>query len=84
MRIDVNNKPVFVASRSATGCYVANVHRGFGITIHRDGGFSIVGAPREGGTTIAWGRKLRARMLLGTNYRHRRFGPLHVYSGEDF
>lgn len=59
--------------------------RSLGLSLHRTGGMSLIGVPREGGTTVVWGRKLKHRMAEhAMDCSVVRLGPLMVYSGEDF
>lgn len=56
---------------------------GIGITIHRQG-FSIVGIPRSGGTSLLWGRLKRRVERDGRDNRKLCLGPIGVFIGSDF
>ncbi len=57
----------------------------FGASLHRAGGFSIIGVPRRGGTTVVWGESLRERLdTFAWECRRHAFGPVSVHVGEDF
>lgn len=76
--------PVAFASRNHGKIILASIRWG-GLTLHRAGGFSIVGIPRDGGTTVAWGRRLLNRMdALARECTVYRLGPISVYTGADF
>lgn len=56
-----------------------------GATWHRGGGFSIVGIPRRGGTSVMWGEKLRKRMDdHACKCRRFAIGRVSIHVGEDF
>lgn len=58
--------------------------KGFGFTIHRNGGFSLPGIPRNGGTSVLWGAANRRVRELGRDHRAFHLGPIGIYIGPDF
>lgn len=71
--------------RAGNGRLVLGTLSHGGLTFHSTGGISIVGWPRCGGTTIAWGQRLKARMdEHAVDCVVYRLGPVSVYRGEDF
>lgn len=86
-----NRNPVLIAGRSPAGSSYVSLfpwaRRSIGFTWHHTGGISIVGVPKEGGTTICWGQKFKDRMREGVRpgaSRLLNIGPLRIYKGRDF
>lgn len=75
----------FWLSRTRSHICIADRRRGYGVTLHRDGGVSVVGIPEEGGTSILWGSTGEFVRQNASDLRYRRdFGRAIVVSGSDF
>lgn len=57
---------------------------GFGFTLHRNGGISLIGLPRTGGTSILCGASRERVRTLGKDHRAVELGPVGIYIGSDF
>lgn len=58
--------------------------RDYGLTLHRRGGVSVVGIPRAGGTTLAWGRSLNEFMQAAGAKPAAELADVAFYFGRDF
>lgn len=75
--------------RKPTSIFAWHSRSGLGLTLHRRGGITLVGIPRSGGTTVAWGRldrRMREIIESGPVCGGRRIevGRVSVYAGENF
>jgi hypothetical protein len=60
------------------------ISSGLGLSLHRNGGISLSGVPRSGGTSILWGAVNDRVKRLGQHHRAFHLGPIGIYIGEDF
>lgn len=57
---------------------------GYGVTLHRNGGVSLCGIPKSGGTTLAWGELKRRLDKDSRDVWTVQLGPVQLFVGRDF
>lgn len=71
--------------RSPQYLCIGDRRSGYGLTIHRHAGISLIGVPREGGTSILWARAGQKVRHQAWDLRYRRdLGCVIVVAGAYF
>jgi hypothetical protein len=75
---------LIAAAHRGKGRVFITLSNGLGLTLHRNGGVSVCGMPRTGGTSILWGAVNERVKRHGRDHHSLHLGWIGIYIGADF